>query len=248
MAPVPLTLLVDRPSAVVPLAGTGARRPRPGDRAPLVLVHDLTGEPASLEAVARALPDDLPVLGLRSPLVGPRPERFTRADALALRYLADLERADTRGPLLVAGVGRCAVLAVAMAARARRDGAEVGLCAAVDGGPGHLGSGVTGTRHRRRLAEWLAGGGSGARRRHLRLLGSAAPDYDGVLDLLWADGTASLGPTQGWGPHCAEVRVTRLRTDHRHLLVGPGASEVAGVLAGLVGPAGSGSPGAATPA
>src|SRR5690606_27272624 len=156
MATVPPTLLVDRPSAVVPLAGTGVRRPGPGDRAPLVLVHDLTGEPAPLEAVARALPDDLPVLGLRSPLVGPRPERFTRVDALALRYLADLERAGTRGPLLVAGVGGCALLAVAMAARARRDGSEVGLCAAVDGGPGHLGPGHLGSwtarsEYRRRL-------------------------------------------------------------------------------------------------
>lgn len=255
MATVPPTLLVDRPSAVVPLAGTGVRRPGPGDRAPLVLVHDLTGEPAPLEAVARALPDDLPVLGLRSPLVGPRPERFTRVDALALRYLADLERAGTRGPLLVAGVGGCALLAVAMAARARRDGSEVGLCAAVDGGPGHLGPGHLGSwtarsEYRRRLVDAVPVAGSAVRRRHGRLLRSSGAPlfYDGVVELLWAVGTASLGPTQGWGPHCAEVRVTRLHAGHDQLLVGPGAVEVAGVLSRLVGAAGPGSPGAVTAA
>ncbi|HMQ25610.1 MAG TPA: hypothetical protein PKA98_06455 [Acidimicrobiales bacterium] len=246
----PPTPLVARPSVVVPLAGTGARRPSARERTPLVLVHDLSGEVAPLEAVARALPSDLPVLGLRSPLVGPRPERFTRVDALALRYLADLERADIRDPLLVVGVGRCALLAVAMAALARREGIAVGRCVAVDGGPGHLGPRAASPGRPRHLAG--AGGltGPGGRRRHARLLRSAGapPGYDGVVDLLWAAGTASLGPTQGWGPHCAEVRVTRLRADHRHLLVGAGASEVAGVLAGLVAAAGPGSPGAATPA
>lgn len=252
MATVPPTPLVDRPSAVVPLAGTGARRPAPEDRAPLVLVHDLSGEVTRLEALARALPDDLPVLGLRSPLVGPRPEPFTTAVALALRYLADLERTNARGPLLVAGVGRTAALAVVMAALARRDGAGVGLCAVVDGGPGHLGPGPARSPHHRRLAEAARSAEYAVRRRHARLLRSAGapPFYDGVVELLWAAGTASLGPTQGWGPHCAEVRVTRLRADLRHLLVEPGATEVAGVLTGLVGAAGSGSgsPGATAPA
>ncbi len=89
-----------------------------------------------------------------------------------------------------------------------------------------------------------------ARARHLRLLRGRGepPVYDGVIDLLWASGTASCGPTQGWGPRCAEVRVTRLAADHDHLLVVPGVDEVATVLAGLVELAGAGSPADAPPA
>lgn len=250
MAPVP-PQLVDRPLAVVPLGTAGSPDATPSEHSPLVLVHDLDGEVESFEPLARALPADLPVVGLRSPLAGPRPERFTSVNTLALRYLADLERAGVTGPLLIAGFADCGVIAVAVARLARRSGVPVGLCAVVDGGPGHLGPGapahepIAGRRslRPRSLADR-------ARARHLRLLRGRGepPVYDGVIDLLWASGTASCGPTQGWGPRCAEVRVTRLAADHDHLLVVPGVDEVATVLAGLVEPAGAGSPADAPPA
>ena len=192
------------------------------------------GQVAPLVPLARALGERRPVLALASPLAGVRPERFTSVGRLALRHVADLRRHPHVGPYRLVGLGTGSVVALATARLLRREGLEVAVVVAVDGGPGHLGP-----DHQRppRPRPWSPGRAAAAaeRRQWDLTMGRWSPrGYDGPLHLLWAEGTASMGPTQGWGPWAASVDVVRLPVAHRDLLTDAGTGPLATALEPLL--------------
>lgn len=242
-----------RSSVVVVQTGGPGEHGRPD--AAVHLVPGGGGQVAPLVPLARALGADRTVLALASPLAGPRPERLTSAGRVALRHVADLRRDPRPGPYRLVGIGTGAVVAFETARLLVREGLEVAALVAVDGGPGHLGP----DRARPpRPWPWSPGRAAAmARRRQWDVtVGRWAPQpYDGALHLLWAEGTPSLGPTQGWGPWVATVDVVRLTVAHDELLTAGGVGPVAAALRPLLdataavgAPSGPGSPAGPAPA
>lgn len=121
----------DENSLLVPLRASGTRPP-------LFCVHGIGGEVLCFRELADHLSDDQPVLGVRA---DEHPDRFdTRFDirAIALHYLATIERTEPEGPYFLAGYSLGGTIAFEMARELKARGKKVALLALLDTyGPGY---------------------------------------------------------------------------------------------------------------
>ncbi len=98
---------------------------RTGSRRPVFIIHGATGTATMFGLIARELGSDQPVHGLQA--VGVRAddaEQYT-VDAMAERYLTELQRLQPEGPYHLSGYSLGGVIAFEMAQRLTRAGHEV---------------------------------------------------------------------------------------------------------------------------
>ncbi|HEX5758509.1 MAG TPA: acyltransferase domain-containing protein, partial [Thermoanaerobaculia bacterium] len=113
------------PSCLVRLqAGSGG--------APLFLVHQVGGHVYTFRALARELPCEQPVYGLRSRGLEPGEEPLASIEAMAAHYLALVRGAQPRGPYLLGGASMGGMVAFEMARQLGAAGEEVALLALMD--------------------------------------------------------------------------------------------------------------------
>ncbi len=128
-------------SAVEPACGSCLVTLQAGDPSlpPLFLVHPAGGHVYLFRSLARALPPERPVIGIRAwgLEVGEEPPRTI--GEMAARYLAELRRRQPSGPYLLGGASMGGMVAFEMARRLRATAEEVVLLAMLDTfGPGEL--------------------------------------------------------------------------------------------------------------
>lgn len=108
---------------------TGSR-----SRSPLFCVHAEAGDVALYYGIARHLPVEQPVLGLRANATAD-PGTGARLEQMAGRHALEIRRVQPEGPYLIAGECTGGALAYEIAQQLRAHGQEVDLLALVDAFP-----------------------------------------------------------------------------------------------------------------
>ncbi|MHC5022035.1 MAG: AMP-binding protein, partial [Planctomycetota bacterium] len=138
------------PGCVVPIQPAGARPP-------FFCVHYGNGPVLNFRGLARHLGADQPFYGLQyvEPVGDQGP--FTRIEAMAAHYLAEVRKVQPEGPYYLGGYSFGGRVAYVMAQQLRAAGEEVALLALLDTysavGRCHIGPWRRLARHRERLAE-----------------------------------------------------------------------------------------------
>ncbi|MFJ9566967.1 amino acid adenylation domain-containing protein [Streptomyces fuscichromogenes] len=109
-------------------------RPATG-RHPLFCVHPATGLAWSYLALARMLPDDVPVYGLQAPGLADGARRPAGFSEIADVMVREIQQVQSQGPYRLLGWSLGGNIAHAIATRLRATGAEVELLALVDAYP-----------------------------------------------------------------------------------------------------------------
>lgn len=103
----------------------------------LFLVHDGDGEILLYLNLARAMPADIRVIGLRPSRLSGAPLAHTKIEEMAAFYLAKLRELQPHGPYLLGGMCAGGVIAYEMASQAERQGEKVELVAILDAARPH---------------------------------------------------------------------------------------------------------------
>jgi amino acid adenylation domain-containing protein len=107
-----------------------------GTRPPIFFLHGTGGEVLSYKPLARLLGADQPVYGLQADTDEHSPQSILRVEARAGRYIEQIRRVVTSGPILLGGFCSGATLAFEMARQLCAAGQEVALLAVIDHGLG----------------------------------------------------------------------------------------------------------------
>ncbi|WP_420811606.1 amino acid adenylation domain-containing protein [Nocardia mangyaensis] len=109
---------------------------RQGTRSPLICLHPVSGLAWAYAGLVPSLPDDLPVLGIQSPVLSDPDFRPASAAELIDRYLAEIRAVQPHGPYHLLGWSLGGVLGQAVATRLQAEGETVASLTMLDSLPG----------------------------------------------------------------------------------------------------------------
>jgi thioesterase domain-containing protein/acyl carrier protein len=126
-----------RKSNVIPLVTRGwsplvAICKGSAERRPLFCVHGAGGNVLNFKIISDRLGADQPFYGLQAQGVDGRQAPLTSIEDMAAQYIEAIRTVDPRGPYQLAGYSAGGVIAIEMAHRLRREGADVALVAMID--------------------------------------------------------------------------------------------------------------------
>jgi amino acid adenylation domain-containing protein len=110
---------------LVPIRPAGRQRP-------LFLIHAVGGNVMNYRVLARALPADLPVYGLQAVGLDGLTAPLTTVEAMAERYVGEIQGKQPQGPYRIGGGSMGGVIAFEVARRLRARGESVELLAMFD--------------------------------------------------------------------------------------------------------------------
>ncbi|PBC40539.1 hypothetical protein CJ178_01975 [Rhodococcus sp. ACPA4] len=115
----------DAVGVMLPLRATG-------NREPLFCVHPAVGLAWCFSGLVQYVDSDRPIYGIQSPALTDSSVHFDSLDDLAARYVREIRSVQPHGPYHLLGYSVGGQIAHAMAARLRRDGADVATLAMMD--------------------------------------------------------------------------------------------------------------------
>jgi len=103
-----------------------------GDKPPFFCIHGLGGHVLGMAALARHLGEDQPFYGLESAGRDGEQPPLTQIEAMAARYISEIQTVQPEGPYLLGGYSMGGVIAFEMAQQLQAEGREVALLAIFD--------------------------------------------------------------------------------------------------------------------
>jgi amino acid adenylation domain-containing protein len=128
-----LAAAIDEAAARRPVSWETVVRIRPGGRdLPIFFVHPVGGNVITYRELARHIDVDVPCFGLQAVGLDGVRTPLTSVEKMADLYVRDVRSAQPRGPYRLCGYSFGGLVAFAMAARLRAQGADVELLALID--------------------------------------------------------------------------------------------------------------------
>ena len=103
-----------------------------GDNPPFFCIHGLGGHALGFAALSRHLGEDQPFYGLESAGRDGEQQPLTEIEAMAARYIREIQTVQPEGPYLLGGFSMGGVIAFEMAQQLQTEGQEVGFLALFD--------------------------------------------------------------------------------------------------------------------